>query len=182
MQYFSEENECWNAEKYEGKGAGPKDQAELSNINTVSTYLGGFGEELPNSYFDVVFSISVVEHVPNDVLPAFFDDIARVLKPGGSSYHAIDLYLFDESRKNLDHAHDHGQRVELYQNAYRTGESGMHWRETPKINRDLVFATDFATNSDRTMLLWNKIAPRLSDMRAIAQSVSLKAEWYKAEN
>ena len=47
--------------------------------------------------FDVVFSISVVEHVGTaEELAAFHEDQLRILKPGGMFIHAIDLYLEDE--------------------------------------------------------------------------------------
>ena len=46
----------------------------------------------PDGYFDFVFSISALEHVPDDnqdYLRDIWDDIDRILKPGGYSLHCL---------------------------------------------------------------------------------------------
>ncbi|MBK8551292.1 MAG: methyltransferase domain-containing protein [Ignavibacteria bacterium] len=50
-------------------------------------------KELPEKYFDFVFSISALEHVPlsdERVFEEIVKDIDRLLKPGGLSMHCID--------------------------------------------------------------------------------------------
>ncbi|CAH2029931.1 class I SAM-dependent methyltransferase [Trichlorobacter ammonificans] len=61
------------------------------NTRYVDGLLGDFSSELPENYFDLVFSISVLEHTPFNKLSSVFKDIHRVLRPGGKSVHTIDV-------------------------------------------------------------------------------------------
>lgn len=47
----------------------------------------------PDDHFDRVFSISTIEHIPQDELPALMSEIHRILKPGGALVATIDLFL-----------------------------------------------------------------------------------------
>jgi len=51
---------------------------------------------ISDNSFDIVTSISVVEHVPEEDLTAFFADSLRICKPGGVILHYIDLHINDE--------------------------------------------------------------------------------------
>lgn len=87
------EYECWNVDKMEGLGNGPR---ELNNVGyrLVKDYMGNFNRELPDDYFDFVFSISALEHVPQDdsvFLQNIIDDMDRVLKQGCYSLHLFDI-------------------------------------------------------------------------------------------
>jgi SAM-dependent methyltransferase len=53
-------------------------------------YLGNC-ETLPTDYFDLVFSVSVIEHVPKPELQAFHQEIYRILAPGGEQFHSYDV-------------------------------------------------------------------------------------------
>jgi len=66
--------------------------AERKNTHFVRGYLGGFSKELPDNSFDLVFSISVVEHVPPEQKSNFYKDMYRILKPGGYIAHSIDMF------------------------------------------------------------------------------------------
>src|SRR5687767_6142356 len=68
---------------------GPTEAQAIPGVEIVRAYLGENSPLLAD--FDVVFSISVVEHVED--LDAFHADQLRILKPGGIFIHAIDLYL-----------------------------------------------------------------------------------------
>lgn len=46
---------------------------------------------LPAGYFDVIYSISALEHVPTEIMPAVWKHLDSLLKPGGEMLHAIDL-------------------------------------------------------------------------------------------
>jgi hypothetical protein len=46
---------------------------------------------LPDASVDLHFSLAVLEHVPAQVIPAFFTEAHRILRPGGLLYHEIDL-------------------------------------------------------------------------------------------
>lgn len=170
LPWFSENNECWNIEKFEGKGAGPKiNRLAEKNIKTVSAYMGDFSREIPDNSFDIVFSISVVEHVLNPDLHNFFLDIFRILKPGGRSYHAIDVYLGDDPSENRNYIF----RLKRYIDIIR--EIGYKLDEEPGFEIEQArFRSSYATNSDLTMHIWNTIAPNLRHVRENTQSCSLK--------
>lgn len=170
LKSLAEKNECWNIDKFEGLGAGPTDLPEMPGVKIVRTYLGDFDSELPDNYFDVVFSVSVVEHVTPDKLGSFFEDCYRILKPNGIIAHAIDLYVYDEPNTRLSIIDYYLREVERH---------GFTWASPPTIDRNLSFQCCFATNSDVTMNSWNKIAPSLREIREIAQSISIKLLAFK---
>ena len=51
----------------------------------------GVLDRLPGDAFDFVYSNNVLEHVQRETVPLLVDGVSRVLKPGGSSWHNIDL-------------------------------------------------------------------------------------------
>ena len=56
---------------------------------------------LPGASVDVVFSNSVLEHIPGDVLLAIMRESARVLRPGGLAVHGVncgDHYAYADRR------------------------------------------------------------------------------------
>jgi hypothetical protein len=95
LRYFSEQHECWNIDKYEGIGAGPVEFTS-PHYRIVYDYIGEHSTELPDHYFDLVFSISALEHTPGES-PAVYErilkDIHRVLKPKCPSFHCFDAVL-----------------------------------------------------------------------------------------
>jgi len=48
---------------------------------------------LPQNYFDVVYSLSVMEHVPPEVQIAAWQHMASLLRPGGELIHAVDIHF-----------------------------------------------------------------------------------------
>ena len=98
LRHFRNIHECWNIDKLEGVGNGPTN-IDTSSFRIVYDYMGNFSDELPDNYFDLVFSISTLEHVPAgepETYKNIMNDINRVLKPGGFSVHCIDVVLKDE--------------------------------------------------------------------------------------
>lgn len=89
--------ECWNVDKFEGLGNGPK-ALPKSGYRVIQDYLGSNNPELPDNYFDLVFSISALEHTPNDekLFQNILHDIHRVLKNGGRSLHLFDVVFKPE--------------------------------------------------------------------------------------
>jgi SAM-dependent methyltransferase len=82
---------------YDGFGNGPTDYQryaeQFPHVKIVREYFRpGLPGLAPHS-FDAIFSISVLEHIPPDSLPAFFDAIAEFLAPGGLSAHCFDFIL-----------------------------------------------------------------------------------------
>jgi len=45
---------------------------KYSKVNFVSGFMGDNIQNLPDNYFDLVYSISVIEHVPDEKLKSFF--------------------------------------------------------------------------------------------------------------
>ncbi len=94
-------HKCWNLDKFEGVGAGPKSIPTLP-YPIVQDYIGSFNKHIPDNYFDLVFSISVLEHIPyeKELYKNILADMQRMLKPGGYCVHCIDFPLvsIDDSR------------------------------------------------------------------------------------
>jgi hypothetical protein len=98
IRYFRDIHECWNIDKLEGVGNGPTD-IDTTGCRIVYDYIGNFNDQLPDDYFDLVFSISTLEHVPaNDpeTYGKIVKDINRVLKQGEYSVHCMDVVLQDD--------------------------------------------------------------------------------------
>lgn len=167
-------NTCVAVEKFEGKGGGPTTARSIPNVRTVSAYLGENNPLLVTDSFDIVFSISVVEHVrTTEELAAFHEDQLRILKPGGMFIHAIDLYLEDEPAPN------HVKRFDAYRSWVTSSENV---RPVGHIYRGPCrFTCDLATNPDNVMYTWGRVAPKLIELRQAAQVVSLVVAGRKLE-
>lgn len=92
------QHEIWNLDKLEGSGFGPKDLLDDQGFHLVKDYIGAFSPELPNESFDLVYSISTVEHFSKepDAVQAIIDDMNRLLKPGGYGLHCVDAILYED--------------------------------------------------------------------------------------
>lgn len=85
--------------------------------------------KLPAASVDVVFSNSVLEHVPGDVIAACLREARRILRPGGVVFHSVncgDHYAYTDSKINqlnyLQFSDEEWQRWNnafLYQNRLR---------------------------------------------------------------
>lgn len=97
LAYFKNDYECWNIDRMEGVGNGPQDsEKNQTGIKLVKDYTGNFSTELPDQYFDFVFSISALEHTPqNDPLlfDRIIDDIKRLMKIDSFGLHCFDVIL-----------------------------------------------------------------------------------------
>lgn len=161
-------NECWNADKLEGAGNGPTGEKDQGNVILKKVFLGEFSEEIPENNFDVVFSISVVEHIPDEALDDVFRDIWRVLKPGGLTIHAIDVYLGDDS-SNVRF----NDRIDKYRASLE--RAGFTFEIDPVVDGHTAFKSHYASNSDLELYNWNKLVPgSMERIRGQFQNVSLK--------
>ena len=174
LKQINTRNECWNAEKFEGVGNGPTLPVDIPNVRVANTYLGEFSETVPSKYFDFVFSISVIEHISNEKLDSFFQDCARILKPGGEMIHAIDIYLLSEEFKDNKHNEYNTLRLAKLLSYGFKPDFKLNFSESPKIGNKLFFSYKYATHSDMIMYGWNSVAPSLRNLRCNAQSASLK--------
>jgi SAM-dependent methyltransferase len=119
--------------------------------------------------FDIIFSVSVVEHVPTDGLPDFFADCHRILKPGGRMAHLIDL---DLENADGDNARPR-ERCAGYVEAFREGLFQACGPMEIGPPETVVFRTDLVTNPGDMMNRWNRSVPQLRDKRERAQSCTL---------
>ena len=82
---------------YDGFGNGPTDYQryveQFPHVKIVREYFRPGLPALAAHSFDAIFSISVLEHLPSDSLPACFDAIAEFLSPTGVSVHCFDFIL-----------------------------------------------------------------------------------------
>ena len=90
--------EFWNLDMLEGAGHGPTNINLTNDFHLVKDNIGNFSKVIPDKYFDLVFSISVIEHFPEDdvCMENIIQDLKRVSKKGGAWAHCIDAILFDK--------------------------------------------------------------------------------------
>ncbi len=159
-------NQCFNIEPFEGADNGPESEIVIPGVENIRTMVGTFDPSLADESFDVLFSISVVEHVEDKEFQNFFDDCIRILKPGGVMYHAIDMYISENPSAFWLN------RYEMYRNAVSMRPDVEPVAQV--FSEPLRFTTDIASNPDPIMHGWKTISPALDDLRQVAQSVSLK--------
>ena len=165
LKAIAAENRCVNIEPFEGNDGGPAKAVSIAGVKNIRALLGEDTSEIADESFDVVFSISVVEHIPFKQLDAFFDDGMRILRPGGLWIHAIDSYLGNTPDKPIT------DRLSVYRS----------WASTPGktepvgdiFDGPLAFTTDMATNPDDIMHAWGRVAPKLVEWRKTMQGVSI---------
>jgi len=82
---------------YDGSGRGPVEYDEYrKHYPGVELHRALFTRDvrgLECASFDCIFSISVLEHIPEPALGLVFEGVRTFLKPGGISLHAIDYVL-----------------------------------------------------------------------------------------
>ncbi len=93
---------------------------------------------LPQGYFDVVYSISALEHVPSGATPAVWAHMAQLVKPGGELIHDIDIpFASNGGISKLVKATLFDTFSGLIPASYRTA----HYMATPSNYARLVFRT-----------------------------------------
>lgn len=158
-------NECWNLDEFKGAGNGPTLLDKIEGVKNIFANLGDFSSDLPENHFDIIFSISVIEHIPLADMCKFWEDQYRVMKRGGKALHVIDIYIGDNPNINLE------RKIDLY--IAEPIKFGFCFIDEILLKRPVVFNCDMASNSDWGMWRWNKISPLLAENRATNQSVSL---------
>jgi hypothetical protein len=89
--------EVWIADPYDGSGNGPREfetfRRRYPHLKFVRSQFNERLPKAPRRGFDCIYSVSVLEHVPESELPGVFSGLRSFLKPGGVSIHAIDHVL-----------------------------------------------------------------------------------------
>ena len=82
---------------YEGMGNGPTEYEtyvqQFPHVTLVKRYFGSDLSGYEESSFDCIYSISVLEHVPQQGIQEIYEGIRKFLKPGGMSIHCIDVVI-----------------------------------------------------------------------------------------
>jgi SAM-dependent methyltransferase len=169
LRPLAKKNECVNVEPFQGAGNGPNGEIFVHGVKNVSALLGEFSPQLATASFDIVYSISVVEHVSPPNMPAFFRDCARILKPGGRMIHLIDIYLGDTPGLSPGNV----ERIEIYRSTLAGGFFTAADATQMLPDDDPTFRCSYATNSDFAMMLWNRQTPDQMSRRENTQSCTL---------
>lgn len=165
LPLMAKKNKCYNIEKFEGADGGPRGDIEIPDVEIKHIFVGEFSPEIADNSIDVLFSVSVIEHIDDNLVSDFFLDCERILKPGGLMVHAIDMYLKNEpSDFMIDRFFRYHTALASNENLNATGYVN---------NGPPKFTCDMATNPDQIMYLWRDMSPSLNDLRQVAQSVSL---------
>jgi SAM-dependent methyltransferase len=162
-------NNCYNIEEFKGVGQGPQKEIHLKGVTNILTSIGNFSKLIIDEQFDVIFSISVVEHVSNEKLYDFFKDCFRILKPSGKMIHLIDVYIEDTTGNNNYAAN----RVCEYSSIFDRKLFIPLSEPIIKTAQDVYFSTSFATNPDNVMEEWNRLLPGYKHKREKSQSCTL---------
>lgn len=164
LKKLNAQNTCFNIEKFEGRDGGPSKEIHIRGVKNIPVFLGENSPLIQPDFFDIVFSVSVIEHIGPKDLSGFFEDGLRILKPGGLWLHAIDMYLDEAPAKHIVNRFEH----------YRSWVRDARMEPVGDVFEGAAgFTTDMATNPDNTMYQWGKIAPSLIEFRQRAQSVSI---------
>ena len=169
LQVLAANNRATNIDSFEGLGNGPTTKPGAAAYAIAPCLVGVFDPRLAGNSFDIVFSISVVEHVPTENLASFHEDCLRILRPGGLLLHLIDVYLRDTSSQNMNAA----DRISHYARWFEHNQCAALHTEHILLPDDIRFLCSYASNPDNVLNRWNKTAPSLAALRAEAQSVSL---------
>lgn len=164
LPYLARHNECINLDRFDGTHGGPETAPQFDGIENRMGYLGERDPGIPDASIDIIFSISVIEHIPVPALQDFLEDGLRLLKPGGRWVHAIDIYVEDMPSSASCKRYD----------TYRSWLSdGRLLPDGPVDAGELRFSCDMASNPDGTMYAWGQVAPIFHEMRQRAQCVSV---------
>jgi SAM-dependent methyltransferase len=90
---YSKSHEYWMIDRrdYYPEAIFNRALKKRKNTTYVEGLMGDYLSELSNNFFDIVFSVSVLEHVPESQLVQCYKDMFRVLRPGGIIAHSIDV-------------------------------------------------------------------------------------------
>ena len=96
---------------YDGTGNGPTEydyfKEKYKNIKFIREYFTKDQQLLQNKKFDCIYSISVLEHVPEENIEGLFDACKSHIKDSGVFIHAIDHVLLGDGQQS------HEQKLSL---------------------------------------------------------------------
>lgn len=110
---YKGKREMWGLDElFEGNSVPVKSFNEtLAKHSHVKFIKGLFGNKisgLPENYFDIICSVSVLEHIPIDKLDLIFSEIFKYLKPGGIFASSYDVYHNQNTKPMFDAIENNG--------------------------------------------------------------------------
>ena len=68
-------------------------KSKYPSVKYVFERAGEGGNNVPLDYFDCVYTVSTLEHIPWNDMKKVFDHMCKMLKPGGRMLHCVDLSI-----------------------------------------------------------------------------------------
>ena len=170
LPLLSARNECWLVDSFDGTGLGPTHLPRFENVKLCQCNIGSMDPRIPDNYFDILFSISVIEHVESN-MGNILADSNRILKVGGKILHAIDLFLGDTPPSRM------GDYLKMMTEA--TNHYGFEPVEPVAVDESLQYSCRYASIPVNELYQWTKMDSRLLSVGKIKECVSLKTEWTK---
>ena len=137
-------------------GGGYTVKPKAADYEIIECLIGDSKGSIADQFFDILFSVSVVENVPASMLYDFLIDHKRILRKGGVAIHLVDFYC-DENGSQ-------GGIVDALVRSFKRIDSDF---ACPI--QDWAFHVSYCSNDDYTMWQWNKVAPSLKEKRANSQ-------------
>lgn len=101
---------------YDGTGNGPVEyeyfKKQYPHITIIKNYFEDGINLLDEGSYDCVYSISVLEHIPDEKIPEVFHGVRRILKPEGFSIHCVDHVIQGNG------ANEHDKKLRLILNEH----------------------------------------------------------------
>lgn len=141
-------------------GGGYTERPNTDEYEIIECLVGESSSLIEDNFFDILFSVSVVENVPVGMWESFWTDQLRILKEGGTAIHLVDFYC------DMD-----GPLPGITENIYKSLCGYDH--SFIYNSSDWSFKTSWCSNDDFTMHQWCKAAPSLSSIRLTHQSCSM---------
>ena len=126
---------------------------------------------LPAGSVDMVFSNSVLEHVPPEVITALYTESRRILRPGGLMFHSVncgDHYAYVDRRLHQLHYLQYSSRAWsfwnnafLYQNRLR---AHRFVEDAAAAGFQIVLDTATARNENLARIRSMRVAPEFADI------------------
>jgi hypothetical protein len=138
-------------------GGGRIDKPQAVDYEIIECLIGESNGLIENNFFDILFSVSVVENVPASMLFDFLVDHDRILRPGGVAIHLVDFYC----NENKSPTGAPSYLIKCFRELDNSFRCPID---------DWSFQPGFCSNDDYTMWQWNKIAPSLRPIRETCQS------------
>ena len=126
--------EVWIVDPYESSCSGPGAMArfmlECPDVRFIRDVFTDQLPDLPPATFDCIYSVSVLQHLEHESLRAMVRGIAKFLKAGGISLHAI-----DHVQRGMGHQEDM-ERIELVGRLFDIDKLELH-ATLQRLDRDL---------------------------------------------